>query len=188
MAVFARHDRPPARRAAPGVRRILTVAAVAVLLVGCTGGSPGSAGASGPPATGPVQSVPAAPPDAVLVLPDGRTVTGVLGSYSFGDRGSDAPWIGAGALRETAVPPGAEVRIRFADGSRIGAWNASLADAADVTGSSAAGIGGREEPTPPVGEISTGPPPAGRHVLGVHLILADGRGDGMYFWLLRSDD
>lgn len=189
---MTRDDGPPARRRRPGVRR-RTLAAVAmatalvVLLGGCSAGARGPAASGAPLASGPASSGSPTPPEAVLVLPDGRTVAGVLGSYSFGDRGADAPWIGASGLTESALPSGAQVRVRFADGSRIGAWTASIADAADPSGSAVAGLGGRDHATPPIAEIVTGPTPAGRHVLGVHLVLADGRGDGMYFWLLRSD-
>lgn len=84
-----------------------------------------------PTVSAPAYPSPVGPPDALLDgLAAATRVRGVLGSFTWDQSGSDAPWLTgppAGAAR-----PGASLRVTFADGGMPVRWQARWAT---ITGS-----------------------------------------------------
>ncbi|MBA3876408.1 MAG: hypothetical protein C0498_05640 [Anaerolinea sp.] len=107
---------------------------------------------------------------------------GVLGSFTFDGSGSDSPWLPFAAGRTVSIPPGEPVTIGFGDGSAIGGWSVSLADANDRAGLELIGHGYRENDLPPIDLIRLEPLPAGCWVMAAMLSRADGRGSGVTYW------
>ena len=86
----------------------------------------------GPPATG------SRPPDASLAAEGGDAVVGQLGSFTWGDGGSDSPWLPGAPI---AVGAGEPLSVTLADDTPVGAWTAVRAPAGSSTGAGAAEAG-----------------------------------------------
>jgi hypothetical protein len=129
---------------------------------------------------------PPLPPDAVLVLPNGRRIAGVIGSYEFNGTAADVPWLPASSLTQTVVLADSPLAVSFADGSAIGGWTASRAPSADAQGLTSFGVGGREASEPPLLQVQVSGIRPGDWVLAVRLFLADGSGDATYFWSIAA--
>ncbi|HEY8869147.1 MAG TPA: hypothetical protein VIM30_07120 [Candidatus Limnocylindrales bacterium] len=180
------------RRAHPGwcpaAAVALVTAAVAIVAV-ATGWPDRVAGGPSPAmATSGISrspEIPKLPPGALLILPDGRRVGGTRGSYEFGGSAADVPWLPTSALMPTALPADSPLSVGFNDGSAVGEWTASVAAAADAQGRDSSGVGGREASQPPLVQVQIGGIRQGNWVLAVRLFLADGSGDGTYFWSLE---
>ncbi len=141
--------------------------------------------ATDPPSAAPTHDNPAIAGE-LVVAPDHR-VPGVLGSWFLNEVGSDAPWIPAQALASIPVTGSAELRVRFADASPIGAWQAVAARAADVRGAATFGLGGRETSGPPLAGVPIGSLSPGDWVLAVRLVRFDGRGEATFYWRLAVE-
>jgi hypothetical protein len=129
---------------------------------------------------------PTLPPDAVLVLPNGRRIAGVIGSYEVNGTAADVPWLPASSLTPTVVLADAPLAVGFADGSAIGVWTGTLAAAADAQGLTSFGVGGREVSEPPLLQVQVSGIRRGDWVLAVRLFLAYGSGDATYFWSIAA--
>lgn len=123
----------------PDPRSLFVIAAVALAaplaLAGCAGSGAGgsagssSAGASATPVGASATPVGAsasvagldAPPDALLAAEGGDPVTGQLGTYIWGDSGSDSPWLPGAPI---AVAAGEPLAVTFAPETAIESWTA----------------------------------------------------------------
>ena len=127
---------------------------VAVVVAGCGPGarpstrppSPADTPAVSPPAAEPTVVASAVgsaatgsrPPDASLAAEGGDAVVGQLGSFTWGDGGSDSPWLPGAPI---AVGAGEPLSVTLADDTPVGAWTAVRAPAGSSTGAGAAEAG-----------------------------------------------
>ena len=161
------------------VTRPLVLLVGAFLAAGCAGGtSPAS-----PPTTAPPSPAPAltpdpsvagrdAPPDATLTAEGGDPATGQLGSYTWFESGSDAPWLPGTPL---AVGVGEPLTVAFVPPGDVASWTARYAPAgADPAGARPLGEG--------MGGPVFGVPEPGRWTVAVTVIFGDGIGSATYFW------
>ena len=171
----------------------LTLVGIAVLAGACTGASPsgsvgpsktGSAPASEEsaptPSTLPSPSVTASnsatePPVASLAVEGGDPVAGQLGTFTWGDGGSDSPWLPGSPI---TVGTGERLTVSIADSVGVASWSAKRIAAGAVGGSGAIGLG---TGGPPV--VFDGPP-AGSWSVQVIVDFADGLGSATYYWLV----
>jgi hypothetical protein len=155
------------------------------LLLGCTSAGPGATDAppasiaarSASPTSGATPSDPLAlemPPQAALAAEGGDPVVGQLGTYTWGDAGSDSPWlpgepitVGAGEPLLVALDPSLEPTT----------WTALLAPP------DAAGPDEAESFRDGSGLPAFSAPPAGRYTLALE-ITVEGQGTAHYAWLL----
>lgn len=164
------------------------IAIACVLALAACSGSVGSATpaattpppdqASSPPAgtAAPTDSVPLdAPPAAAMFVEGGDPVAGQLGTYVWGDGGSDSPWLPGAPI---TVGVGERAAVTFTPGVSVASWRArflpSTADGPDRAAALGAGAG---EPT-------FGAPPVGSWTVVVDVVFAGGLGDAMYYWLV----
>ncbi len=159
----------------------VATAVLAVLVMGCASPAPSNAPpASLPQASAPGSHAPATttvpgdvPPDAALLVPDGDPVIGQLGSYTWGDSGSDSPWL-----------PGA---IAPADGSRSLRFGLSF-DVPVAEWRARYATPGEAAPARPVGlavgalPLEVAAPPVGSWTVALTVVFAGGRGDATYYW------
>ncbi len=128
------------------------------------------------PATDAPASVPA-PPDAVLAVDGGPGIVGSLGSYTWGDAGSDAPWLpGAPA----SAPAGASLAVTVGI-APVESWDARYGasggpDPGDIA---SLGSGG--------GAISFGAPPRGSWTVALDVRFGEGLGSASYYWRLEVE-
>jgi len=115
------------------------------------------------------------PPVARLSAEGGDPLTGLLGTYTWGDGGSDSPWLSGAAI---AVGAGEPLSAAFDPVVAVESWRArsvpSTADGPD--GASVLGQGG--------GDPTFAAPVAGSWTVEVHVVFASGAGDASYFWRL----
>lgn len=163
--------------------------AIAGLMLGCSGRSPagGSASSSAAPATapasvdtGPTAGAPATspaaePPRATLAAEGGDPVVGQLGSFTWGDGGSDSPWLPGTPI---TVGAGEPLTVALRDGVAIGGWTARRVPAGTTDGAGAIGLGGG-----PVRATFAAPPP-GSWSVQVDVTFADNLGTAVYYWLV----
>ena len=163
----------------------VTAAILAVLVMGCAMPAPPSSSASPgePSAPGSAPGSPPAPttstvpdgepPSAALLVPNGDPVIGQLGSYTWGQAGSDAPWL-----------PGT---IATADGSRslrfglsfdvpVAEWRARYATPGDVAPARPVALAVGALP------LEVAAPPVGSWTVALTVVFAGGRGDATYYW------
>ena len=163
---------------------------LAVLVAGCGSGavptSPPSP--SDPPAASALPSLavtalpdpsastdPLGPPAALLSVEGGDPVTGQLGTYTWGDTGSDAPWLQGSPI---TVGTGEVLTMSFDRPADVERWEARLVPAgADGPGDGrTAGSG--------TGLPRLAAPAAGTMTLALEIAFADGQGRALYAWLL----
>ena len=137
---------------------------VAIVATGCGPGSPAAPTVAGPPATATTPATPAEappseappsdatpvasvfaspapgslPPDASLAAEGGDAVVGQLGSFTWGDGGSDSPWLPGAPI---GIGAGEPLRVTLADATPVGAWTAVRAPADSTTGAGAVAVG-----------------------------------------------
>lgn len=116
------------------------------------------------------------PPEATLSAEGGDPVIGTLGSYAWGDAGSDSPWLRGAPI---AVGVGEPMTVAVVDDVPVASWRARFvpSSASDPTGATALGEG--------VGLPTFAAPAAGSWTVEVHLTFAEGFGDASYFWRLE---
>jgi hypothetical protein len=116
------------------------------------------------------------PPAGRLRAEGGDAVTGQLGSYIWGDGGSDSPWLPGAFI---AVGAGEPLSVSFDPAVEVASWRAryvpSSADGPD--GATALGEG----PAEPAFTA----PSAGSWTVEVHVTFAAELGDANYFWRLE---
>jgi hypothetical protein len=162
------------------------VVALLLVLAGCT--SPAVSREPSDPVSTPTDSAPTAsaspdvsdtptdgPPEAVLAAEGGDPVTAQLGTYTWGDAGSDSAWLSGAPI---AVGAGEPLSVAVEPAVAIESWRArsvpSTADGPD--GASLVGEGD--------GNPAFAAPGAGSWTVEVRVVFADGAGDASYFWRL----
>ena len=166
-------------------RRVLALAMLVAAVAGCTAGdasSPGPATATPVPVVGATPVVTASPPpaspgdsppEATVAVDGGDPVTGQLGTYVWGESGSDAPWLPGTPI---AVGAGETLVVALAPPVTVSDWSARYgpaeADGPDGAVPLAAGTG------PPAFTA----PPVGRWTVAVTIRFADGLGEATYSW------
>jgi hypothetical protein len=132
----------------------VVVALIVVVVTGCGGGTaPSTAMSTGSPTSSARPSTPppvasavgpsatatsALPPDASLSAEGGDPVVGQLGSFTWGNGGSDSPWLPGAPI---AVGAGEPLAVTLGDATPIGTWSAVRAPADSKTGAGATDAG-----------------------------------------------
>lgn len=133
----------------------LIVLVVALVVAGCARGSTSLSTSTATPTSLPPVASPSAlasaagsavgspttdalPPDASLAAEGGDPVVGQLGSFTWGDGGSDSPWL-PGAL--ITVGAGEPLSVTLVDGTTIAGWTAVRAPAKSTSGAGAVAAG-----------------------------------------------
>jgi len=174
-------DAPPIRSPTRLVAA-LAVLVVAALVVACDAGGPPATPAS--PSEALHASIPidtlAAPPAAGLAGladPADASLPGALGSYTWGEEGSDAPWIVPSSGGRGGI--GAELSVSFepavAATTWVARWAPISADAAGDVASAAEGTGR---------VLFTGPAAAGSWSLQLEAAFGAGR-NAVWYWRIE---
>jgi hypothetical protein len=116
------------------------------------------------------------PPRALLAAEGGDPVSGQLGTYIWGDGGSDSPWLPGAPI---TVGAGEPLSVTFPAPIAAASWRArSVPSEADgPAGASLLGEG--------TGDPAFGAPGAGSWTVEVHVVFDGGAGDASYFWRLE---
>jgi hypothetical protein len=135
------------------------------------------------------------PPDASLAVEGGDPVAGQLGTFLWGDGGSDSPWLPGSPI---AVGAGERLTVTIA-GVDVATWSAKRVPAGTTGGSGATapiGLGTGGPPiafdgaTAPIGLGTGGPPIAfdapenGSWSVQVTVDFDGGLGSATYYWLV----
>jgi hypothetical protein len=120
----------------------------------------------------------AEPPVAALAAEGGDTADGQLGTYAWGDGGSDSPWLRGARI---AVGSGEPIIVTLRPATNVTSWSArSVPSTADgPAGATVLGKG--------TGQPRFTAPGPGTWTVEVHVVFADGRGNASYFWQLAVD-
>jgi hypothetical protein len=160
----------------------LALAATACATVGPSGSVASSAAAATPPPTvaaAPSSQAPSAaatePPAATLAVEGGDPVTGQLGTFIWGDGGSDSPWLPGSPI---AVGSGERLTVALADGVGVATWSAKRVPAGTTDGSGAVGLGTGGPP------IAFDAPGIGSWSVQVPVDFDGGLGSASYYWLV----
>jgi hypothetical protein len=148
-----------------------------------TGSAPPSDGLATTPSAVPSPSVSASlsatePPAATLAVEGGDPVTGQLGTFIWGDGGSDSPWLPGSPI---AAGTGERMTISIAGPVAVATWSAKRISEADTggtgpTGAISLGTGG-----PP---IAFDAPETGSWSVQVTVDFDGGLGTATYYWLV----
>jgi hypothetical protein len=126
---------------------------------------------SGPTATLPGQG----PPTATLAAEGGDPVVGQLGTFTWGDGGSDSPWLPGAPVAVGSREP---LTVTLADGPPVSGWTARRVRAGATSPAGAVAVGSGSGP------ISFDAPATGSWTVEVSVTFADGLGSAAYFWRL----
>ena len=180
----------------PGWRPLgnaLTAMLVAFLVGSCVGVGPSStprptARPSATPSSSPVESAAttadpgttglpatAEPPAASLAVEGGDPVIGQLGSFLWGDGGSDSPWLPGSPI---TVGAGERLTATIADGVGVATWSARRVPAGATDGSAAVSLGTGGPP------IAFGAPAPGSWSVQLTVDFDGGQGTASYYWLV----
>ncbi len=117
----------------------------------------------------------AEPPAASLAVEGGDPVVGELGSFTWNNAGSDAPWVPGTPLR---VAPGERFTLSLASNVPIEHWTVKRSPASSVgTGVTGMGEGSSDPVTFPA-------PPRGAWSVAVDVWFAGNLGSAAYYWLV----
>ena len=116
----------------------------------------------------------AEPPSASLAVDGGDTVTGSLGSFTWGDGGSDSPWLPGAPI---AVGSGEPLVVTLADGVAVKDWLAKRVPAETTDGAGAIAIG--DGASSPITFLAPG---SGDWSVQVLVTFGDGLGSAAYYW------
>lgn len=120
------------------------------------------------------------PPDGRLSVEGGDPITGELGSWSWLNAGSDAPWLPGNPIH---VGAGEQLTFRMAKPVRIATWQVNRVPPSSVPGDD--GVVGMAEGTD--GPITFAVPPKGKWSVAVNLSFADNQGGAVYYWAVTVD-
>lgn len=169
------------------VRATAIVVLVVAAIAACTGtAAPPTPGNSpSPPSTSPSPAIatdapssePSAdgPPAARMAAEGGDPVTGQLGTYVWGDAGSDSPWLPGAPI---SVGAGEPLTVIVDPVIPVSTWRARMVP------SGAAGPAGARQLGQGAGDPRFGAPAPGSWTVEVHVVFVAGRGDASYFWRL----
>jgi hypothetical protein len=166
-----------------------TTTAVVLFVLGAVAACTGSVASSSPPITprpptsspGISTDVPSdrpaadAPPTAELAAEGGDAVEGQLGTYVWGDSGSDSPWLPGAPI---SVGAGEPLRVTVDPAVPVAAWRARFVPS-DADGPDGARVIGQD-----AGDPSFQAPGAGSWTVEVHIEFDSDAGDASYFWRL----
>lgn len=132
------------------------------------------------PAESPVTELPMAePPPASIAVEGGDPVVGQLGTFTWENGGSDAPWLNGSPIQ---VGPGERLTMTLAEPVTIGEWSVSR-----VLPGNRDGIGAVAMQEGSGWPLSFEAPPAGQWSVEVRVRFADSRGEALYFWMIEVD-
>lgn len=163
----------------------VAVAACGVRPMTASPSSPnGSASASplAPAATASSASSPSpapdGPPAAWLAVEGGDPIEGALGSYTWGDGGSDGPWLHGAPIR---VGSGEPLTVTLTPDVPIEAWTIRYTwfDATSPSGAIELATGR--------GAPAFAPPPAGAWTVELRIVFDDDAGEATYAWAMTVD-
>ena len=117
----------------------------------------------------------AEPPAASLAAEGGEPVTGQLGTFTWGDGGSDSPWLPGSPI---AVGTGERMTVTIAGPVAVATWSAKRIPEGAVGGSEATGLGTGGPP------IAFDAPEAGSWSVQVTVDYDGGIGSATYYWLM----
>jgi hypothetical protein len=140
--------------------------------------APSDLGASSavPSADGaPASPLPAVPPAASLAVEGGDPVVGQLGTYTWGETGSDAPWLPGAPIQAATGEP---LAVTLEPDVAVATWEARRVPA------SADGPEGSIEVGSGSGAPAMAAPEPGSWTLVVTIEFADRAGTANYFWQL----
>lgn len=124
------------------------------------------------------ETMPADPPVAALAAEGGDSTDGQLGTYAWGDGGSDSPWLRGARI---AVGSGEPIIVTLRPATNVTSWSArSVPSTADGPAGAAVLGEGTGQPR------FTAPGP-GTWTVEVQVVFADGLGSASYFWKLAVD-
>jgi hypothetical protein len=128
-----------------------------------------------PPASPTTPTTRSEPPAATLSVEGGEPVIGQLGTFTWGDGGSDSPWLPGSPI---AVGLGERLMVTVADSVAVATWSARRVPAgtSDGSGAVALGTGG-----PPIAFDS---PPVGAWSVQLAVDFDGGLGSAWYYWLI----
>ena len=111
----------------------------------------------------------------MLAVEGGDPVTGQLGTFTWGDGGSDSPWLPGAPI---AVGTGEQLTVTIGDGVGVATWSARRVPAGTTDGSGAVGLGTDGPP------IAFGAPETGSWSVQVTVDFDGGLGSASYYWLV----
>lgn len=156
--------------------RWLVAVGLASAISGCATG-PGSGSPSATPLTTPVAPTtgPEAPPDAMLAAEGGDPVVAQVGTNTWGDTGSDSPWLPGAPIR---VGTGEPLAVTLVGEAAIESWTAIYVPftADGPAGGQTLGTG--------TGTPTFTAPGAGRWTVDLEVVFADDLGTVHYAWRL----
>jgi hypothetical protein len=117
-------------------------------------------------------------PVAALAAEGGDSTDGQLGTYAWGDGGSDSPWLRGARI---AVGSGELIIVTLRPATNVTSW---LARSAPSTADGPAGGTVLGKGTGQPRFMAPGP---GTWTVEVHVVFADGLGNASYFWQLAVD-
>ena len=169
-------------------RSVLAILSAALLATACATAGPSGrwhkpasgriAGGRITVAASPAAASPAAstePPAATLAVDGGDAVTGQLGTFTWGDGGSDSPWLPGSPI---TVGTGEQLTVTIGDRVGVATWSARRVPAGTTDGSGAVGLGTDGPP------IDFGAPEAGSWSVQVTVDFDRGLGSASYYWLV----
>jgi hypothetical protein len=118
------------------------------------------------------------PPLAELGAEGGDPTAGQLGTYTWGDGGSDSPWLLGARI---GVGSGEPLTVTFAPPARVGSWKARAVPSTS-DGPADAIVLGHGSGTPRFEA-----PEPGTWTVEVRVVFAKGAGTASYFWQLAVD-
>jgi hypothetical protein len=176
------------------IRRACLATVVTVLLAGCqpaarssssTSDATGPATATATPTTTPTVAgtpvsaaspiVRSEPPAATLSVEGGEPVIGQLGTFTWGDGGSDSPWLPGSPI---ACGTGERLTVTVGDGIGVATWSARRVPAGATDASGAVGLGAGGPP------VAFDAPPVGSWSVQVTVDFEGGLGSATYYWLV----
>jgi hypothetical protein len=126
----------------------------------------------------PASAMTAGPPAAALAAEGGDPIEGQLGTYIWGEGGSDSPWLPGARI---SVGSGEPLTVSFRPATTPARWSArSVPSTADGPAGAAALGEGAGQPTFPA-------PGPGTWTVEVHVVFAGATGNASYFWQLAVD-
>ena len=120
------------------------------------------------------------PPDGSLKVEGGDAVIGELGSWSWLNAGSDAPWLPGHPIH---IGPGEQLTFKMVNPVRIVSWQVRRVLPTAVPGGDGA-IGMAEGMDQP---ITFQAPPRGTWSVSVDVLFADNQGGAVYYWAVTVD-
>lgn len=120
------------------------------------------------------------PPAASVAVEGGDPVVGELGSFSWENSGSDAPWLPGNPIH---VGSGEQLTLTLAEPVEIADWTVSR----QAPGASLDGVGAVGMAEGSAGPVTFAAPPPGSWSVSVDVWFADNLGSASYYWLMKVD-